>query len=87
MSHDALVVALLVALVFCSWFGGYFTGRSKSKTIGTIRIEKNQDPNGMDAIKFDFGIASLEELYSMKECVFVIEVTDRITNSSDNDNT
>lgn len=87
MSHNTLIVALLVALVICSWLGGYFAGKLKAKTIGTIRIEKNQDPNGMDAIRFDFGITSLEELYSMKECVFVIEVTDRITNSSDNDNT
>lgn len=87
MSRNVVILIMLILFGVCMFYSGYLIGRIKSKIVGVIHIEKNPDIEGMDAVRFEFGIQSLEELYDMKDCQFVIDYKERITNSSDNDNT
>ena len=87
MTNNTLLVVLFILSVVCTYILGRMS--AKPKKVGVIHIVKNRNPNGMDFVKFDFGIQTLEELYSMKECCFVIDLreADSTINNSDNDNT
>ena len=87
MSRNVVILIMLILYGACMFYSGYLIGRIKSKIIGVIHIEKVPDNEGMDSVRFEFGIQSLEELYDMKDCQFIIDYKERTTNNSDNDNT
>lgn len=87
MSRNIVIIFLLLLLGLSMFHAGRLFERGKWKTVGTIHIEKSDNLEDRDLVRFEFGIQSLEELYSMKQCSLVVDVQNRTTNSSDNDNT
>ena len=78
-------VLYVIFLVCAAYWIGYFAHWFLSKRVGIIHIEKD-DKSDYDQFAIEF-TTDLNYLYSQREVMLKVHVTERKENSADSDNT